>query len=77
MGNSVSTHPACTLRHPFLACEILCSDVWTICDAVYKDEALVHQLYSFLEQAPPLNHQLANYVCRSAGVLLQRKITEV
>lgn len=63
-------------KYPFLACEILCSDVWTICDAVYKDQDLVHSLYSFLEQDAPLNHQLANYVCRSAGVLLQRKITE-
>ena len=29
-----------------------------------------------MAQPAPLNHQLANYVCRSAGVLLQRKITE-
>mmetsp|Transcript_8349 Transcript_8349/g.14426 ORF Transcript_8349/g.14426 Transcript_8349/m.14426 type:complete len:827 (+) Transcript_8349:168-2648(+) len=63
-------------KYPFLACEILCSDVWTICDAVYKDPELVQQLYSFLQQPPPLNHQLANYVCRAAGVLLQRKISE-
>ena len=31
---------------------------------------------SFLETDATLNHQLANYVCRTAGVLLQRKISE-
>eukprot|EP00179_Madagascaria_erythrocladioides_P023867 CAMPEP_0198357046 /NCGR_PEP_ID=MMETSP1450-20131203/125230_1 /TAXON_ID=753684 ORGANISM="Madagascaria erythrocladiodes, Strain CCMP3234" /NCGR_SAMPLE_ID=MMETSP1450 /ASSEMBLY_ACC=CAM_ASM_001115 /LENGTH=264 /DNA_ID=CAMNT_0044063617 /DNA_START=109 /DNA_END=900 /DNA_ORIENTATION=- len=63
-------------KYPFLACEILCSEVWVICEAVYKDEALLRELYSLLGAPPPLPPLLASYVCRAASVLLQRKISE-
>jgi hypothetical protein len=70
-------------KFPFLSCEILCSEVWAICDALYADEALLDQLYDFLRKAPVpsadseevvLDPLLASYVCRTAGVLLQRKV---
>eukprot|EP01099_Mayorella_cantabrigiensis_P008889 TRINITY_DN89_c0_g3_i2.p1 TRINITY_DN89_c0_g3~~TRINITY_DN89_c0_g3_i2.p1 ORF type:complete len:321 (+),score=81.64 TRINITY_DN89_c0_g3_i2:163-1125(+) len=61
-------------KYPFLACEILCSEVWSICEAFYENENLLEKLYGFLDKDPPLNPLLASYVSRVAGVLLQKKV---
>mmetsp|Transcript_30167 Transcript_30167/g.84270 ORF Transcript_30167/g.84270 Transcript_30167/m.84270 type:complete len:593 (+) Transcript_30167:130-1908(+) len=63
-------------KYPYLACEILCLEVWDICEAIYENTNLLDQLWAFLDQEPPLSSQTASYVCRVAGVLLQRKIAE-
>jgi len=63
-------------KYPYISCEILCCEVWQICDAIYQDEKLLDLLYAFLDKAPPLNALLMTYICRVAGVLLQRKISE-
>lgn len=63
-------------KYPFVCCEILCSEVWAICEAFYEHPQLLDKLYSFLDNEPPLNPLLASYVSRVAGALLQRKITE-
>ncbi len=64
-------------RYPFLACEILASEVWAICDAFYQHPGLLDELYGFLAKDPPLNPMLASYTSRVAGVLLQKKVGEV
>tara|TARA_R110002050_G_scaffold256568_7_gene395553 strand:+ start:1139 stop:1564 length:426 start_codon:yes stop_codon:yes gene_type:complete len=64
-------------KYPYLACEILCLEVWEICEAIYDNTKLLDQLWAFLDQPPPLSPKTASYVCRVAGVLLQRKIAEV
>eukprot|EP01099_Mayorella_cantabrigiensis_P000428 TRINITY_DN1195_c0_g1_i2.p1 TRINITY_DN1195_c0_g1~~TRINITY_DN1195_c0_g1_i2.p1 ORF type:complete len:379 (-),score=79.26 TRINITY_DN1195_c0_g1_i2:468-1604(-) len=63
-------------KYPFVSCEILCSDVWTMCEAFYEDPSLIDRLYSFLDNPPVLNPLMAGYVCRVASGLLQRKISD-
>lgn len=63
-------------KYPFLACEILASEVWAICDAMYQTDGLLDDLYSFFERDSPMNSLLSSYVSRVAGVLLQKKPTE-
>jgi len=63
-------------KYPFLACEILASEVWAICDAFYQHQNLLDELYGFLLRDPPLNPMLASYTSRVAGVLLQKKVAE-
>lgn len=63
-------------KYPFLACEILASEVWAICDAFYQHQNLLEELYGFLSKDPPLNPMLVSYTCRVAGVLLQKKVSE-
>jgi len=63
-------------KYPFLACEILASEVWALCDAFYQHQNLLDDLYGFLARDPPLNPMLASYTCRVAGVLLQKKVAE-
>lgn len=63
-------------KYPFLACEILASEVWAICDAFYQHSELLDDLYGYLSKDPPLNPMLASYTCRVAGVLLQKKVAE-
>jgi len=63
-------------KYPFLACEILASEVWAICDAFYQHPELLDELYGFLSKDPPLNPMLASYTSRVAGVLLQKKVSE-
>jgi serine/threonine-protein phosphatase 6 regulatory subunit 3 len=51
----------------------LASEVWVIVDAVFKSEALVQQMFSFLEKDAPLNNLLASFVSRVVAVLLEKK----
>jgi len=63
-------------KYPFLAAEILASEIWQLIDAFYEQKGLLDELYSFLEKEPPLNPMLASYSSRVAGVFLQKKIPE-
>ena len=64
-------------KYPYLACEILCLEVWDICEAIYDNITLLDRLWGFLDLNPPLSPLTASHICRVAGVLLQRKISEV
>jgi len=48
-------------KYPFIACEILASEVWALCDAFYAHAGLLEKLYGFLEKDPPLNPMLTSY----------------
>jgi len=63
-------------KYPFLSCEILASDVWAICDAMYQHEGLLDELYGYFENEPPLNPLLSTYAARVAAILLQKKVSE-
>ena len=65
------------IRYPFLACEILASEVWAICDAMYQNPNLLDDLYSYFEKDPPLNPLLSSYTSRVAAILLSKKVAEV
>jgi len=68
--------PKRKFKYPFLACEILASEVWAICDAMYQDHSLLNVLYGYFEKDPPLNPLLSSYSSRVAGILLQKKVAE-
>ncbi|KAF2070422.1 hypothetical protein CYY_008250, partial [Polysphondylium violaceum] len=61
--------------YPFLASEILCMDIQSIIDAVYKDESYLEQLYQYLEK-PNFNLGLAAYTSKVAINFLGRKTIE-
>eukprot|EP01103_Thecamoeba_quadrilineata_P019371 TRINITY_DN7813_c0_g1_i1.p1 TRINITY_DN7813_c0_g1~~TRINITY_DN7813_c0_g1_i1.p1 ORF type:complete len:562 (+),score=96.70 TRINITY_DN7813_c0_g1_i1:90-1775(+) len=62
------------VRYPSVACEVLCSDVWLICETIYENEELLDQLYSFLDE--PLHPSISAFSSRVAIALLQKKTTE-
>lgn len=69
--------PKRRFKYPYLACEILCAEtIWSITEAIYRDEALLDLLFSFLDQPPPLNPLLASYTSRVAQSLLSRRTSE-
>jgi serine/threonine-protein phosphatase 6 regulatory subunit 3 len=68
--------PKRRFKYPFLACEILCSEIWTITESIYRDESLLEILFSFLDQPPPLNPLLASYTSRVGQSLLSRRTSE-
>lgn len=63
-------------KYPFLACEILASEVWSIIDAFFAQKDLLEDLYAFFDKDPPLNSLLASYTSRVASVFLQKKVSE-
>jgi len=68
--------PKRKFKYPFLACEILGSEVWTICHAMYQHQNLLDELYAYFEKDPPLHPMLSSYTSRVATVLLQKKVPE-
>jgi hypothetical protein len=69
--------PKRRFKYPFLACEILCSEIWTITESIYRDESLLDVLFAFLDQPPPLSPLLASYTSRVAQAMLSRRTSEV
>ncbi|XP_051512084.1 serine/threonine-protein phosphatase 6 regulatory subunit 2-like isoform X2 [Myxocyprinus asiaticus] len=59
------------------ACELLTCDVSLINNKVGGDESLLHTLYSFLEQTPPLNPLLASFFSKTVGNLISRQTEQV
>ncbi|XP_026855401.2 serine/threonine-protein phosphatase 6 regulatory subunit 2 isoform X1 [Electrophorus electricus] len=55
------------------ACELLTCDVAIINDKAGEDDTILHTLYSFLEQEPPLNPLLASFFSKTFGNLISRK----
>lgn len=68
--------PKRRFKYPFLACEILCSEIWTITESIYRDESLLDVLFAYLDQPPPLSPLLASYTSRVAQALLSRRTSE-
>jgi len=73
---SEDADPKRRFKYPFLACEILCSEIWTITEAIYRDESLLDVLFAYLDQPPPLSPLLASYTSRVAQALLSRRTSE-
>lgn len=62
-------------KYPFLACEILASEIWAICDAMYNNPGLLDDLYAYFENEAPLHPLLSSYTSRVACVLLSKKVS--
>jgi serine/threonine-protein phosphatase 6 regulatory subunit 3 len=76
LDSNEDADPKRRFKYPFLACEILCSEIWTITESIYRDESLLEILFSFLDQPPPLNPLLASYTSRVGQSLLSRRTAE-
>lgn len=63
------------MRYPLLACEILCSELWAVYDAIFENEGHLDGLYGYLNK-PTLNPMLVGYISKVVGTLLQKKSIE-
>eukprot|EP01095_Lingulamoeba_sp_RSL-Kostka_P002096 TRINITY_DN12949_c0_g4_i1.p1 TRINITY_DN12949_c0_g4~~TRINITY_DN12949_c0_g4_i1.p1 ORF type:complete len:616 (+),score=222.89 TRINITY_DN12949_c0_g4_i1:88-1935(+) len=63
-------------KYPYLCCEILCSEIWSISEAIFSDETLLDDLFKYLDNEE-LDPILAAYVSKFAGVLLGRRFADV
>ncbi|EGC34970.1 hypothetical protein DICPUDRAFT_92107 [Dictyostelium purpureum] len=59
-------------NYPYLASEILCMDIQSLIDAIYKDDTYLEQLYDYLNK-PNFNLGLAAYTSKVAINFLGRK----
>jgi len=60
-------------RLPHIAAEILSCEISHINEKVSSDPNLLNQLYSFIEQEPPLNPLLSSYFSKAFNQLITRK----
>lgn len=78
----ITTEPSSELeeteqyKYPNLACELLTSDLPAINERLASEDIL-NQLYSFLENDPPLNPLLSSYFSRTLSILISRKSEQV
>ena len=65
---------ATRFKYPHIASEILTCEVQQINEKISGDEALLEQLYSFMERgAAPLNPLLSSFFSKAFGILITRK----
>ena len=64
-------------RFPHIAAEILSCEISHINEKVSSDPVLLNQLYSFIEQEPPLNPLLSSYFSKAFNQLITRKSEQV
>uniref|UniRef100_F6T903 Protein phosphatase 6 regulatory subunit 1 n=1 Tax=Ornithorhynchus anatinus TaxID=9258 RepID=F6T903_ORNAN len=64
-------------KYPSVSCDILTADVPQINDALGGDEALLRQLYGFLQAGGNLNPLLASFFSKVMGVLINRKADQI
>eukprot|EP01100_Stratorugosa_tubuloviscum_P000238 TRINITY_DN104_c2_g1_i1.p1 TRINITY_DN104_c2_g1~~TRINITY_DN104_c2_g1_i1.p1 ORF type:complete len:598 (+),score=276.24 TRINITY_DN104_c2_g1_i1:208-2001(+) len=74
--DSEDDDPKKRTKFPSMACEILSSEVWPICEAITSNVEYMRILFQFLDSKHTLNSILVSYCCRVAGVILHRKLTE-
>ncbi|KAJ3056073.1 hypothetical protein HK097_008201 [Rhizophlyctis rosea] len=64
-------------KYPYLASEVLCCEIFTVCEAVISNNELLNTFWSFLDRPAPLNPLHASYFSKVNGVLLQKKTPEM
>ncbi|CAG8441877.1 11860_t:CDS:10 [Diversispora eburnea] len=63
-------------KYPFVACEVLSCEIWTICEAIIDNGDLLNSFWQVLDREPPLNPLQASYFMKVNVVLLQKKMSE-
>ncbi|KAJ3120837.1 hypothetical protein HK098_004202 [Nowakowskiella sp. JEL0407] len=63
-------------KFPFLASEILCCEIFRICDAVISNTALLTSFWGYLDQKE-LNPLIASYFTKVNSVFLQKKTADM
>jgi hypothetical protein len=64
-------------RFPYIASEILCSEVPSIIDLLVEDDELLTELFSILNRPPPLDPSTVSYFRKVLQVLIQRRYAEL
>jgi len=74
-------HPELTdetkYKYPYIVCEILCTDIHAIYDAIFSNDDLLDKILNFWLKPGPLNHLLAGYVNRITGCFLAKRKNSV
>ncbi|CAG8472708.1 1665_t:CDS:10 [Paraglomus occultum] len=64
-------------KYPYIACEVLCCEIWEICEAIMENIDLLASFWQLLDRPPPLNQLQASYFMKVNAILLQRKTSEM
>ncbi|KAJ3160426.1 hypothetical protein HDU86_000760 [Geranomyces michiganensis] len=64
-------------KYPYLACEILSCEIFSICEAIVGNMSLLTDFWSLLDRPTPLNPLTASYFSKVNGVLLSKKMPEM
>ncbi|TPX57476.1 hypothetical protein PhCBS80983_g03815 [Powellomyces hirtus] len=64
-------------KYPYLACEILSCEIFSICEAIVGNMELLKDFWSLLDRPAPLNPLTASYFSKVNGVLLTKKMPEM
>ncbi|KAI9594283.1 SIT4 phosphatase-associated protein-domain-containing protein [Syncephalis fuscata] len=65
------------IKYPYLASEVIACEIWSVCEAIVGNRAMLQRFWNFLSRPAPLNPHQASYFSKVIGVLLQKKTTEV
>ena len=60
-------------RFPYIACELLTSDVPSVTDTLVSNKELLDKIYAFIETDSELNSLLASFFSKIMGLLTSRK----
>jgi serine/threonine-protein phosphatase 6 regulatory subunit 3 len=64
-------------KYPFVCAEILCSEVWSLCEAFFETDSHANALLDIFDRADgALNPVLAGHVCKVCSSLLHKKSAE-
>ncbi|RKP09045.1 SIT4 phosphatase-associated protein-domain-containing protein [Thamnocephalis sphaerospora] len=64
-------------KYPYVASEVIACEIWSICELIVENRAIMNNFWSFLSRPAPLNPLQASYFSKVMGVLLQKKTVEV
>ncbi|KAI8823077.1 SIT4 phosphatase-associated protein-domain-containing protein [Fimicolochytrium jonesii] len=75
--NSDDLEEAKRFKYPYLACEILSCEIFSICEGIVSNEELMNDFWTLLDRPAPLNPLTASYFSKVNGVLLSKKMPEM
>jgi len=76
IAETTDQDPKIQYKYPFVACEVLSSELTAVFDTIFAHDHLQDQLFSVLDRDEPLNPLLAGYFSKIVTCLLNRKTYE-
>ncbi|KAJ3023801.1 hypothetical protein HKX48_000935 [Thoreauomyces humboldtii] len=64
-------------KYPYLACEILSCEIFSICEAIVANTELLTSFWTLMDRPAPLNPLTASYFSKVNGVLLTKKMPDM
>ncbi|OLL23393.1 Extragenic suppressor of kinetochore protein 1 [Neolecta irregularis DAH-3] len=65
------------MKYSYTACEVLCCEIWSICESVVQNRELLQHFWMFLDRQPPLNPLQASYFTKVNEQFLEKKTDEM